>query len=156
MQFLLQSLFFSILIGTSCLQAAQSAPATLQAPLSFEAHQEKLLLNPAQRRFQFSATATGDDLWNRTMWGMAAGAITGFTLVASGPRLKPSDANLICFCGLTVPMLCLTFIPGSTKYDHNGIADWFLISLGRNTVVGIGAVMGVIAGAIPAALFATR
>lgn len=152
MTVLLQRFFFSLLF-ISCLQAAQTVPTTLPIP-TFSTKRERLLLNPAKNELQLYETSTGEDLWNRTIWGAAAGVLTGFTLGATFPHLTENNANLITFCGLIVPILGLTFIPGSTKYDHGELADWLLISLGRNTVASIGGIAGAVAAIIPGVFFA--
>ncbi|MCL4380486.1 hypothetical protein M1466_03305 [Candidatus Dependentiae bacterium] len=152
MTMLLQRFLFSLLF-ISCLQAIQTVPTTLPIP-TFSTKRERLLLNPAKNDLQLYETSAGEDLWNRTVWGAAAGMLTGFTLGATVPRLTAGNADLILFCGLTVPILSLTFIPGSTEYDHAGLTDWLLISLGRNTVASIGGIAGVMAGIIPGVFFA--
>lgn len=147
MIFLSHPLAFGLLFITSCLHAAQSAPATLQAPLAFEAHQEKLLLNPASYKLKFSTTSTGKDLWHRTLGGILSGVATGLYVATRNYR-DPVAAIALTTGGVTIPILCLTFIPGSTKYDQKGGTwpDWIVITCGRTIAASIGCFLGFATG----------
>lgn len=155
MIFLHQRFIFILILTISYLQAAPQ-PKTLQMS---HYSQDKFFLNPTKNLFRFSYTSTKEDLLHRSLWALGIGAVFGITLGQIPLALLPmaSDAGgqsaaRTLIAGYTLPILCLTFIPGSTSYDHGKWGDWWVTTLGRGVTASLALSAGFTLGIISAAL----
>lgn len=95
-----------------------------------------------------------NDLWNRMLFSAGAGALWMGGVLATNAYInggKMPDkitSTPLVNAALALPVLGLTFYPGSTAYDNSTFGDWALITLGRWGTVNLGVMLGAVAAAV--------
>lgn len=95
----------------------------------------------AQRFAQQKIQSTSSDINKRTLGSFLTGAVAGIGLITLAKTVShnpvASDLLALGVTAASIPLVCFTYYPGSTKYDYGSFGDWAFITFTRSLCNGL-------------------